>query len=179
ALIVGSIFLRELSLKDVAGIFIDTARETAIIGFIITTSAFFGWVLMRTGITIRISRALLSVSTNPLVILFILNVFLLIIGCFLDSTVAILILTPILVPVINQLGIDLVHFGVVMVLNLMIGLLTPPFGVVLFVIQHYSNLPFARVVKAIMPFLIPLGFVMILATLCPGIVLWLPNLLFG
>jgi tripartite ATP-independent transporter DctM subunit len=177
ALIIGSIFLRELSLKDVARIFIDTARETAIIGFIITTSAFFGWVLMRTGITIRISNALLSVSTNPLVILFILNFFLLIIGCFLDSTVAILILTPILVPLINQLGIDMVHFGVVMVLNLMIGLLTPPFGVVLFVLQHYTRLPFIRVVKAITPFIIPLAVVLILITVFPRIVLWLPNIL--
>jgi tripartite ATP-independent transporter DctM subunit len=179
ALIVGSIFLRELNLKDVAGIFIDTARETAIIGFIITTSAFFGWVLMRAGAAIKISNALLSVSTNPLVILFMINFFLLIIGCFLDSTVAILIITPILVPVVNQLGIDLVHFGVIMVLNLMLGLLTPPFGVVLFVIQHYSKLPFVRVVKAIMPFLIPLGLVLILMTIFPKIVLWLPNLLFG
>jgi tripartite ATP-independent transporter DctM subunit len=178
ALIVGSVFLRELSLKDVAGIFIDTAKETAVIGLIITTSAFFGWVLMRTGITIRISNAFLSVSDNPLIILLIMNVFLLIIGCFLDSTVAILILTPILVPVIEQMGIDPVHFGVVMVLNLMIGLLTPPFGVVLFVIQHYSNLPFIRVVKAIIPFLIPLLLVLLLITFFPGFVLWLPDLLF-
>jgi tripartite ATP-independent transporter DctM subunit len=178
ALIVGSIFMRELSLKDVAHIFIETAKETAIIGFIITTSAFFGWVLMRTGITIAISNAFLSISANPIIILLIMNVFLLIIGCFLDSTVAILILTPILVPVTTQLGIDPVHFGVVMVLNLMLGLLTPPFGVVLVVIQHYSKLPFVRVVKAIMPFLIPLGIVLLLVTIFPGVAMWLPNLLF-
>jgi tripartite ATP-independent transporter DctM subunit len=178
ALIVGSIFMRELNLKDVAHIFIDTAKETAIIGFIITTSSFFAWVLMRTGVTITISNAFLSVSDNPLIILLVMNVFLLIIGCFLDSTVAILILTPILIPVITQLGIDPVHFGVVMVLNLMLGLLTPPFGVVLFVIQHYSKLPFIRVVKAIMPFLIPLVIVLLLITIFPQISLWLPNLLF-
>jgi TRAP-type C4-dicarboxylate transport system permease large subunit len=122
------------------------------------------------------SSAVLPLLTP--VILLILNVFLLIIGCFLDSTVAILIVTPILVPVINQLGIDLVHFGVVMVLNLMLGLLTPPFGVVLFVIQHYSKLPFGRVVKAVTPFLIPLAVVLILITVFPRIVMWLPNLLF-
>jgi TRAP-type C4-dicarboxylate transport system permease large subunit len=101
----------------------------------------------------------------------------LIVGCFLDSTVAILILAPILVPVITDLGIDPVHFGVVMVLNLMLGLLTPPFGVVLFVLQHYSKLPFLRVVKAVVPFLVPLAICLVLITIFPGIVMWLPNIL--
>jgi TRAP-type C4-dicarboxylate transport system permease large subunit len=132
---------------------------------------------MRTGVTIRISQAFLSVSENPLVVLFVINIFLLILGCFLDSTVSILILAPILIPVVEQLGIDPVHFGVMMVLNLMLGLLTPPFGMVLFVIQHFSKLSFARVVKATVPFLIPLLVVLALTTVFPGIVLWLPGLL--
>jgi tripartite ATP-independent transporter DctM subunit len=178
AIVIGTFVLKELNLKLIINIFIDTAKETAIIGFIITTATFCGWILMRTGITIRISQIFLSISSNPLIVLYAINVFLLILGCFLDSTVSILILSPILVPVIEQLGIDPVHFGVVMVLNLMLGLLTPPFGVVLFVIQHISKLSFGKVVKETMPFLIPLFIVLLLATTFPGIVLWLPNLLF-
>jgi tripartite ATP-independent transporter DctM subunit len=177
AILVGTFFLKELKPKIIINIFIETAKETAIIGFIITTAAFCGWILMRTGITIRLSQAFLAVSDNPLIVLYVINGFLLILGCFLDSTVSILILSPILVPVIEQLGIDPVHFGVVMVLNLMLGLLTPPFGVVLFVVQHVSKLSFGRVVKETMPFLVPLFIVLFLITTFPGIVLFLPNLL--
>jgi tripartite ATP-independent transporter DctM subunit len=178
ALLIGTFFLKELNLKTIVHIFIETAKETAVIGFIITSAAFCGWVLMRTGLTIRMSQAFLAVSDNPLIVLYVINIFLLVLGCFLDSTVAILILSPILVPVVEQLGIDSVHFGVVMVLNLMLGLLTPPFGVVLFVIQHLSKLPFARVVKAVVPFLLPLLIVLILITTFPQLVLWLPNALY-
>jgi tripartite ATP-independent transporter DctM subunit len=177
ALVVGCFVLKELNLKTIIEIFIDTAKETAIIGFIVTTASFCGFILMRTGLTIKISQSFLAVSTNPLTVLLVINVFLLIIGCFLDSTVSILILAPILLPVIEQLGIDPVHFGVVMVLNLMLGLLTPPFGMVLFVIQHFSKLPFARVVASTVPFLIPLLIVLVLVTVFPGVALWLPNML--
>jgi TRAP-type C4-dicarboxylate transport system permease large subunit len=114
-------------------------------------------------------------STNPLVILLIINGFLLIVGCFLDPTVAILILGPVLTPVITQVGIDPVHFGVVMVLNLIIGLLTPPFGIVLFVMTQVSGLPFDQVVKRTLPFLIPLFVVLLLLIFFPGLVTALPN----
>jgi tripartite ATP-independent transporter DctM subunit len=178
AIIIGIFIMKELNLKIIARIFIETARETSAIGFIITTAAFCGWVLMATGVTIKISNTFLSISNNSLIVLFSINLFLLILGCFMDSTVSILILSPILVPVIEQLGIDPVHFGVIMVLNLMLGLLTPPFGIVLFITQFYSKLSFGRVVKAVTPFLIPLFIVLLLITIFPTIVTWLPNLLF-
>jgi len=114
-----------------------------------------------------------------MVILLIINGFLLAIGCFLDTTVAILILGPILMQVIIPLGIDPVHFGVMMVLNLMIGLLTPPFGVVLFVMVQVSGLKFDEVVKACAPFFIPLFGVLALITFVPEVVVFLPNLLMG
>jgi len=161
----------------VVRVFLETARETSIIAFVVAASALYGWVLMRSGLTIRIAEGLLTVSKSPLVILLIINVFLLIVGCFLDSTVAILILGPILIPVITKVGLDPVHFGVVMVLNLMIGLLTPPFGIVLFVMSQISGLKFEEVVKATVPFLIPLFVVLILIIFFPGIVTALPNLL--
>jgi TRAP-type C4-dicarboxylate transport system permease large subunit len=134
---------------------------------------------MRSGMTIKFTEWLSSISQNPFYILLIINVFLLVVGCFLDSTVAILILGPLLVPVIEKLGIDPVHFGVVMALNLMIGLLTPPFGIVLFVMEEVSGLKFEEVVKSTLPFLIPLFVVLILIVIFPGLVTALPNLLMG
>ncbi|WP_319558896.1 TRAP transporter large permease [Marispirochaeta sp.] len=179
ALFIGVVVLQELSWRDLVQAFYETAKETAMIGFVVAASTLYGWVLMRSGMTIRMAEWLISISDSALVILFIINIFLLIVGCFLDSTVAILILGPILMPVIQRLGIDPVHFGVIMVLNLMIGLLTPPFGIVLFVMAEVSKLKFEKVVYATLPFLIPLFVVLILIVIFPGLVTWLPNLVMG
>ncbi|MFN9771875.1 MAG: SLC13 family permease, partial [Burkholderiales bacterium] len=129
--------------------------------------------------TLQIGEWLLSITTDPLGLLLIINVLLLVVGCFLDSTVALLILTPILLPVVIKLGIDPVHFGVVMVLNLMIGLMTPPFGMILFVLQHLSDLSFDEVVRATAPFLVPLIVVLLLITVFPSLVTALPDALMG
>ena len=177
ALVVGVFMLRELTFKDLARAFIETARETAVIGFLVATSAFYGWVLMRTGLTLKLAEWLMGVSQSPLVILIIINCFLLVIGCFMDSTVAILILGPVFMPVLTAIGIDPVHFGVLMVLNLMIGLMTPPFGMVLFVMQQVSGLSFEQVVKACIPTLVPLFIVLLFITFFPPLVTWLPNLI--
>ena len=176
ALLVGVFVLRELSFRDLVEAFTATARETAVIGFLVAGSAFYGWVLMRTGLTLKLAEALVGISRDPAVILILINVFLLVVGCFLDSTVAILILGPIFMPVLAAAGIDPVHFGVVMVLNLMIGLMTPPFGMILFVMQQVSGLSFEDVVKACMPTLVPLVVVLVLITFIPSLVTWLPNL---
>jgi TRAP-type C4-dicarboxylate transport system permease large subunit len=113
------------------------------------------------------------------VLLLIINLILLVVGCFFETIVALLILGPILLQVTTQVGIDPVHFGVVMVLNLMIGLLTPPFGVVLFVMVHVGKISFERVVRATAPFIIPLIIVLVLITVYPPLVTWLPDLLMG
>ena len=176
ALLVGVFVLRELSFRDLVEAFTATARETAVIGFLVAGSAFYGWVLMRTGLTLKLAEALVGISRDPAVILILINVFLLVVGCFLDSTVAILILGPIFMPVLAAAGIDPVHFGVVMVLNLMIGLMTPPFGMILFVMQQVSGLSFEDVVKACMPTIVPLVVVLALITFVPSLVTWLPNL---
>jgi TRAP-type C4-dicarboxylate transport system permease large subunit len=131
---------------------------------------------MRTGLTLKLAETLVDISRDPTVILILINVFLLVVGCFLDSTVAILILGPIFMPVLAKVGIDPVHFGVVMVLNLMIGLMTPPFGMILFVMQQVSGLSFEEVVKACMPTLVPLVVVLVLITFVPSLVTWLPKL---
>ena len=179
ALVLGVIIYKELRPKDLGQIFIDTARETAAIGIIICAANFFGWLLLRTGLTIQVTAGITQMTNNPIVLLILLNIFLLVIGCFMETVVAILILTPMLMPVIAKVGIDPLHFGLVMVLNLMIGLLTPPFGVVLFVMAGVAHMPFERVVRATAPFIIPLLVVLALITFFPPLVTWLPTLVMG
>lgn len=179
ALVIGKLALKELGFRELKHVLMETARETAIIGIIVAASGFYGWMLMRSGMTVQVATALMTLSDNPMVILLTINVFLLIVGCFLDPTVAILILTPILMPAILRVGIDPVHFGVVMVLNLMIGLLTPPFGIVLFVMGQVSGMRFGRVVKATAPFLLPLFIVLVLIVLFPGLVTALPDYMYA
>jgi tripartite ATP-independent transporter DctM subunit len=179
ALLLGVAVYREIGLRDLGQIFIATAKETAAIGIIICAANFFGWLLLRTGLTNQVATGITHLTSDPLVLLILINLFLLLIGCFMETVVAILIVTPMLMPVIVKVGIDPVHFGVVMVLNLMIGLLTPPFGVVLFVMTGISDLPFERIVRATAPFLIPLLAVLALITVLPSLVTWLPTLVMG
>jgi tripartite ATP-independent transporter DctM subunit len=179
ALLIGVFALHELSPKALVTVFVETARESAVVGFVIAAASLFGWVLMRSGMTVQIAQTLLAASTNPLIILLLINLALLVVGCFLDPTVSILILAPIFLPVVTAVGIDPVHFGLVMVLNLMIGLLTPPFGGVLFVMVQITGMKFEDVVKATMPVLIPLLVVLVLLTLFPSLVTGLPDLLMG
>jgi tripartite ATP-independent transporter DctM subunit len=179
ALVLGGLIYRELSIKDLREIFITTTKETAALGIIVCAANFYGWLLARSGITLKLAENISAISTDPLIILLAINIFLLIIGCFLEPICSILILGPVLLPVILKLGIDPLHFGVVMVLNLMIGLLTPPFGVVLFVMAGISGLSFERVVRSVLPFTIPLLIVLALITLFPPLVTAVPNLLMG
>src|SRR5690606_29036580 len=135
----------------------------------------FGWVLTTARVTEAITEVLLGISRDPLVLLLIINIVLLIVGCFMETIAAISILVPILMPAVAQAGIDPVQFGVVMVLNLMIGLLTPPMGMVLFVLSRVGKLSFDRTVMAVLPFFVPLLAVLVLISTVPAITLWLPT----
>jgi tripartite ATP-independent transporter DctM subunit len=179
ALVLGVIVYKELHPRDLGKIFMETAKETAAIGIIICAANFFGWLLLRTGLTNKVATGITQLTTDPMIFLLLVNVFLLVVGCFMETVVAILIVTPMLMPVVLKLGIDPLHFGLVLVLNLMIGLLTPPFGVVLFVMAGISDVPFERVVRATLPFLIPLLAVLALITFFPPLVTWLPKLVMG
>ena len=117
-------------------------------------------------------------TDNRVVILLLITLLVLIVGCFMETIAAITILVPVLLPVVTMIGIDPVHFGVVMVLNLMIGLLTPPVGMVLYVLSRVSNVPFERCVAATAPFLIPLIAVLLLITFVPAITMWVPTLIY-
>ncbi len=155
---------------------IETVETTASVLIIVGAASLFGWVLTTTRITDTIAEGMLSVTTNPLLILLMLNGFLLVVGCFMETIAAISILVPVFMPIILKVGIDPVQFGVIMVLNLMIGLLTPPVGMVLFILSRVANMPFDQTVRAVAPFLIPLLFVLLLISVFPVLTLYLPTL---
>jgi len=144
----------------------------------VAAASIFGWMLTATGITAAISEWVLGFTKEPWVFLLLANMLMLFVGCFLEPTAAITILVPILVPICQQLGIDLVHFGLVMVLNLMIGLLHPPMGMVLFVLARVAKLSVERTTIAILPWLVPLLGSLAVITYFPKLVLWLPKMVY-
>jgi tripartite ATP-independent transporter DctM subunit len=178
AIVLGVVIDRTIDVKRFVRVSFDTLETTAVVLFIVGASSIFGWILTQTRTTELIADTLLSVSDNPLMVLIMINIILLIVGCFLETIAAITILVPVFLPIMEKLGIDPVHFGVMMVLNLMIGLLTPPVGMVLFVLARVAKMPFEDVVKACAPFLIPLLLVLALVTFFPSITLFLPTLLY-
>ncbi len=178
ALFLGLIWYRTLNARMLVKISFDTVETTATVMFIVASASIFAWVLTTTQVTEAIAQWVLSISSNPLVFLLLANLFLLFVGCFMETIAAITILVPVFMPIIKQLGIDPVHFGLIMVLNLMIGLLTPPVGMVLFILAKVSKLSFERTVVAVAPWMIPLLVTLALITYLPNMVLWLPRLLY-
>lgn len=168
---------REISLKDLIPILKETLEDSGAILMIVCIAQVFGYMVTRSGVAADLANLIGSISTNPYVVSILLIIFLLIIGCFLEATAAITILAPTIMPILAASSIDPMHFGVIMVLTLMIGLLTPPFGIVLFILQRQSGLSQNRIVKATLPFLIPLLAVDILLVFFPGLVTWLPSLI--
>ncbi len=179
ALILGCGVYREISLGDLWKILHDTARDTAVVLFILANATLYAWVLIRSRIPIMLMDEVTGLSRDPLTILLVINLALLIVGCFMETIAAMNILVPVLAPLLASVGIDPIHFGIVMVLNLMIGTLTPPFGMVLFIMNKVSGVPLERIIRATMPFLIPLGVVLLLITLFPELVTFLPDVIFG
>ena len=156
----------------------DTIETTAAVLFIVAAASIFGWLLTVTRVTDAVAEWVLAFTSNPNMFLLLANLLLLFVGCFLEPTAAITLLVPILMPICLKLGIDPVHFGLIMVLNLMIGLLHPPMGTVLFVLSRVAKLSFERTTIAILPWLVPLLGTLLLCTYVPEIVLWLPRKFF-
>ena len=175
ALILGIFLYRSLSLKQFYKVSMDTIETTAGVLLIVAAASLFGWVLTTTRLTEAGAEALLQLTDNKYIILLLINVLLLIVGCFLEPIASISILVPVLMPIILKVGIHPVHFGVVMTLNLMIGLLHPPLGMVLFVLSRIAKLSIERTTMAILPWLIPLMMSLIAITLIPELTLWLPR----
>ena len=179
ALFLGTMVYRELSWRDLGVVLRDTVNTTAAVGIIVAGVSVFGWVIAREQVPQQAAELFLSLSEDPVVLLLLINLLLLILGTFIESLALLLLVVPVLVPVALQFGIDPVHLGVVIVLNLMVGILTPPMGVALFVVAKVGNIPFAVLARAILPFLVPIVLVLLLITLVPDLVLFLPDLVMG
>jgi C4-dicarboxylate transporter DctM subunit len=179
AVFVGVVVYRELKLRDIFPILVQTALDSALVMFIIALASGFGYLMAISGLPRTVAAWISSVSTNPLVVLFLINALLLVVGCFMEAIAAMLILIPVLVPIVQAVGIDLVHFGLVMVFNLMLGLLTPPVGILLYICANFAEIKLEEEVKAVMPFLYMGLLVLALITVAPQLVLWLPNLVLG
>ncbi len=177
ALILGLVWYRTMTWRMLVKVAMDTIETTSTVMFIVAAASIFGWLLTATRVTDMVAMWTLSFTHTPWVFLLLANALMLFVGCFLEPTAAILILVPVLMPVIQQLGIDPVHFGLIMVLNLMIGLLHPPMGMVLFVLARVANLSIERTTMAILPWLVPLLLSLALITYVPQISLWLPHAL--
>ncbi len=166
---------REIKGKDLYNIFLRSANTTAIVALLISTSMALSWTMSFENIPQEVSRSLLSLNNSPLVILLIINLILLLVGIFMDMTPAVLIFTPIFLPVVTELGIDPIHFGIIMVMNLCIGLCTPPVGSVLFVGCGVAGIGIEKVIRPLIPLFIAMIAVLLLVTFLPGISLWLPG----
>ena len=178
AMVLGFAWYRTLKLKMFVKVCLDTVETTSTILFIVAAASIFGWMLTATGVTAGVAQWVLSFTHEAWVFLLLANLLMLFVGCFLEPTAAITILVPILLPITQQLGIDPVHFGLVMVLNLMIGLLHPPMGMVLFVLARVAKLSVERTTMAILPWLVPLLVSLGLITYFPKAVLWLPKMFY-
>ncbi|MBU2948407.1 TRAP transporter large permease [Zobellia uliginosa] len=169
-------FYKEISTQGLTKILLDSASTTAIVMLLIGASMSMSWALSYENIPQEISSGLLSISDNKIVILLIINLLLLFVGIFMDMTPAVLIFTPIFLPVVTKLGLDPVHFGIIMVLNLCIGLCTPPVGSVLFVGVGIANTTIEKVIKPLLPLFIAMVVALLLVTYIPALSLWLPSL---
>lgn len=172
-LIVGIFIYREIKFKDLINIFSSSVVVTAVIMFIIAGASVFGYYLTRQRIPAELTELMLGVTENWIIALLIINLLLLICGVFLETSAAIIILTPILVPIASALGIDLVHFGIIMIVNLGIGFITPPVGVNLFVAANIAGTKFESLLKAIVPFILIMIIDVIIISFIPEISLFL------
>jgi len=178
AMILGMFVYRTLSLRSFIRVSMETAETTAIILLIVAGASIFGYLITTTKITDNVADVVLAITDKPWIILLLVNIFLLIVGCFMETIASITILVPVLLPLMDRIGVDPVHFGLVMVLNLMIGLLTPPVGMVLYILARVANISFERTTRACAPFLIPLIATLVICTYWPQMVLFLPNLFY-
>ena len=167
---------RELKVSSLYGVFLGSVGTTAIVMLLIATSMSMSWVMSYENIPQAVSDSLLSLSDNIFVILLIINLLLLFVGTFMDMTPAVLIFTPIFLPVVTALGVDPVHFGIMMVMNLCVGLCSPPVGAVLFIGVSVANTTIQKVIKPLLPLYVAMFIVLLLVTFIPQISLWLPSL---
>jgi len=178
ALFLGLVVYRSLSWRHLVRVSIDTIETSAAILMIVAAASIFAYILTANQVAVTLGDFLLGISDNKNVILLIMMLLVLGIGLFMETIAAITILVPVLLPIALQVGIDPVHLGIIVILNLMLGLLTPPVGMVLYVLSQVSGVRFERCVTATMPFLVPLVIVLMLIVFVPNIALWLPTMFY-
>jgi tripartite ATP-independent transporter DctM subunit len=179
AMLISGVFYRELTWAGVRAAAVETLGASAGILLIVAVAALFGWVLSVEGVPQQLTKAMLSISTNPYMLLGLVNVLLLVVGMFLDSTTAILVIAPIIAKPLIAAGVDPVHLGMVVVFNLMIGLLTPPMGLALFLVADIAKVKMKDVLREMMPFYVPLIVTLLIITYVPAVTTWLPRWAMG
>ena len=176
ALLLAALLYRAVTWKSLNNLFLDSARSSASVGLIIGSALIFNYIVASENVPNTIAAALDQLDLSPLMFLIIANVIFLLLGCVLDTTTIILVIVPLFIPACQALGIDLVHFGVVTVVNCMIGLITPPYGMLLFVISGTTGIPIKDIVNEGVPYFFALLISLILLVIFPELVLWLPRL---
>ena len=178
SMLCGLIAYRDLKLRDIPKVMLATVETTGVVLSIVMTAGIFGYILSIARVPQMITMALTAI-TNKTVFLIVINLALLFVGCFMEGTAAILILGPILIPAMMAMGVGETQACLIMILNLMIGVVTPPVGIVLYVVSNVSKVSVNKVIKATIPFLIPLFVVLLMVTFIPAVTEWLPGLLYG
>jgi len=178
AIFLGLVVYRTLNLRKLVAVSMDTIETTSSVMMIVGSASIFAWILTSNQVAESFAQAVLRFTDEKWIILLLIMLVVLVVGLFMETIAAISILVPVLLPVTTQIGVDPVHLGIIVILNLMIGLLTPPVGMVLFVLSKVSNVPFEQCVRATLPFLVPLLVVLLLLTFIPQLTLFLPELLY-
>lgn len=176
ALMLAAFFYRALSFRTLYGILVESARSSAAVGLVIGGALILNYVVASENIPSVLAQRLVGLDIDPILFLLGVNLLLLLLGCVLDATTIILVIIPLFLPTCRELAIDLVHFGVVAVVNCMIGLITPPYGILLFVLNAVTRIPLSEMIREIWPFLIALLIALLGLVLFPGLVLWLPRI---
>lgn len=176
AFILAAGFYRALTIKSLYQLFVESARSSASVALVIGASMILTYVVVKENIPQTLSALLAGAEISPIIFLLLINLLILLVGCILDATVIILVIVPLFIPTCEALGVDLVHFGVLVVVNSMIGLITPPYGMLLFVINAVTDIPLREIIGEIWAFLAVLIFALLIMIFSPNIVLWLPRL---
>ena len=175
ALLLAGLFYKALSFKALFNVFVESARSSASVGIVIGGAFILNFIVISEQIPQSIAMLLEGTDVNPIVFLIVVNLLILALGCILDATTIILVIVPLFIPTCEVLGIDLVHFGVLVVVNSMIGLITPPYGILLFVINAVTDIPLREIISEIWAFLVILIAALLIMLLVPDLVLWLPR----
>ncbi|NOI65719.1 TRAP transporter large permease [Vibrio sp. 99-8-1] len=179
ALFLGTVVYKQLTLEKFVELLKDTVNTTAVVALMVMGVTVFGWIVAREQLPQMLADYFLTISDNPLILLLLINLLLLFLGTFIESLALLLLLVPFLVPVAAAVGIDPVHFGVMAILNLMIGILTPPMGMALYVVSRVGNIPFHTLTRGVLPLLVPLFVVLFLVAVFPQFTLFLPEFFLG